>query len=523
LSTWVRKDMPMLELDLQFKDVKGKPVPPEQTKLAGGIVRKQEEGRKEKCPEMTGGDTPNRSTLHDLKKMPEGCAPRAKWVVKRHPIAFSLYVRDGDKTAEWLEKEGSEDGLLKTKFFRGLFHDLQRTVKVRAEDLQLHDLEGAFLSRLFLESLRADAVLHYDVSHGENGFVFSFVRDRCPFSAKALPVLCGALARAGYTVAKLKEPVLEMRIGLQRVFLTQVDDRVYLSNGLEALLNVLEAAPRFPANPPDNPLVLTVRTEAFLEKFVPVITGENSLEVNVGLNLQAERDPGVIQFTGGKFARHLQPKIFQGIFAGIPHDAFAAVVTSFYLPPDMTEDRWLKLASEGPGDEPSNGPGEGGLAVIWDLEHAKEGISSIGVVIGAQTSPDEADSFSNYFSDPDLTSECGGGTVFLAATSKPLLSRMREGCTGQSLNVLDWERGSRRKEYEGAQIMMFFNPGVAMRELTIAGDTSEYKFYEEARGVMQKEAEKDFSRLPIFAFSGTAGKGDLVRLKGFTVKQGTAR
>jgi len=40
---------------------------------------------------------------------------------------------------------------------------------------------------------------------------------------------------------------------------------------------------------------------------------------------------------------------------------------------------------------------------------------------------------------------------------------------------------------------------------------------------MQKEAQKDFSRLPIFAYSGTAGQGDMIQLKGFTVNQGAAQ
>jgi hypothetical protein len=522
LSTYMRKDMPTLELDLQFKDVRGQAVPPENTKLAGGVVREDDENQT-KCPELTGGDTTKRSSLSELKKMREGCSRRAKWVVKRHPIGFSLYVREGDKAAEWLEKESRENGILRTKLLRGLFHNLQNTAKIRAEDLQVGGIEGAFISRLVLEALRADAVLHYDISHGEKGFVFSFVRDKCPFSAKALPVLCGVLARSAYKIPKLKEPVLEMSIGLQRIFLTQFDSRVYLSNGLEALLNVLENAPTPPVDPPRSALVLTVRAEAFINKFLPVVTNENSWQVTAGIGLPAGQNPGEIRFPGGRFARHLRPKIFPGVFAGIPNDVFAAVVTSFYVPPHMKNDQWSKLAVEGPTKEFMNGPGEAGIAVIWDLNHSEDGVSNMGVVIAGQTKPDETDSFAGYFADQDLTSECGGGTVFLAATSQNLLKRMREGCAGQSLSILDWEHGSRRVEYEGAQIVMFLNPGIAMRELTLAGEGGRKDLYEDARQMMQKEAEKDYLRLPIFAYSGAAGQEGLVQLKGFTVNQGAAQ
>jgi hypothetical protein len=523
LSTYLRKDMPVLELDLRFKDFKGQEVAPENTKLAGGIVKKDEEGQEGKCPELVGGDTSRRSTLADLKKINEGCTRRAKWVVKRHPIGFSLYILDGDKTVEWLQKENGEEGLFRKKLFRGLFHDLQHTAKIRAEDLQLSGLEGAFVSRLILEALRADATIHYDISHGEKGFVFSFVRRKCPFSAKALPILCGVLARSAYTVPKLKEPILEMSIGLQRIFLTQVDDRVYLSNGLEALLNVLENNPAPTTNPPRSPLVLTVRAETFVDKFLPVATSEKSFEITAGIGFSADGNPGELRFSGGKFARHLCPKIFPGVFAGIPGDAFSAVVTSFYIPPHMPNDYWSDLAKNGPGSEPAADPPEGGFALIWDLDHSEDGVSGIGAVIAVQSKPDEAESFRGYFADQDLTSECGGGTVFLAATSQNLLNRMREGCAGQSLSIRNWEHGARRGEYEGVQIMMFLNPAVAMRELTLAGDAGKTNAYEDARQVMEKEAEKDYLRLPIFVYSGSAGKEGMVQLKGFTVNQRAAQ
>ena len=62
-----------------------------------------------------------------------------------------------------------------------------------------------------------------------------------------------------------------------------------------------------------------------------------------------------------------------------------------------------------------------------------------------------------------------------------------------------------------------------LRELMLAGDAGKKDLYEDARQVMQKEAEKDFRRLPIFAYSGSAGPGDVVQLTGFTVKQGAAQ
>ena len=120
-----------------------------------------------------------------------------------------------------------------------------------------------------------------------------------------------------------------------------------------------------------------------------MLTSAPPFEVTAGFGLPEDKDPGLIGFKGGKFARHLRPKVFPGVFAGIPHDAFAAVVTSFHLPPNMEEDSWHRLASIGPEEEISNSPEDGGVALIWDLEHLQDGISSMGVVIANQSSADE--------------------------------------------------------------------------------------------------------------------------------------
>jgi hypothetical protein len=158
----------------------------------------------------------------------------------------------------------------------------------------------------------------------------------------------------------------------------------------------------------------------------------------------------------------------------------------------------------------------------------------VGVVIANQKSPDDVDKFKPYFADPDLSAECGGGTVFLAATSPALLVRMKEACGGQSLSVLDWERGGRTKDYDTAQLFLFMNPGTGMRELFLAGGAKgdapgefepQWKQeYEQAKESMRQDGEKIFGGLPIFAFSGNAAPtAQVVQLRGFTVRQGASR
>ena len=536
LSESVRSDLPMLELNVKLIDVNGNAIAPGPSRLLGTAAKGEQKPAAavpEGCAELMGGDTGERSTLGDMKDRPGDCPKTATWIVRRHPIAFSLYFQDANKLLALFDGHTQAKELFQTRFFQGIFYDPLHSAGVRAEDLKLEGLQGAFLATLLREALQARSELHYDLAHGKKGFVFSFVREACPFAAKALPAAVRALARNGYRIPKLSEPVIEMRIGLQRFFLTQYEDRVYLANGLEALLNVMESLPAPVKNLPKTPLVLTTRAEAFVDKLLPVMVGEPTWSLDLGIDF-SEEAPGVLQFAPGKCARQLRPKIFKGVPAGIPQDVLGAVVTSFHLTPGMTKEEWQRLASQGPGEPTPSGVPEAGVAILWDLTAEDDPPSQIGVVIANQTAPDEVDSFKRYFADQELTAACGGGTVFLAATSRSLLTRMKEACERQSLSVLDWERGAKTKAFENAQLMLFMNPGTAMRELLLAGgaksgETGDFEpqwkqQYEKAKEAMRQDGAKVFKTLPIVAYAGSASAtAPTVQLKGFTVTQGVSR
>lgn len=538
LSKSIRSDLPILDLRLQFVDIKGDPVTPTSSRLLGGGLKGKEIAPlpiPEACRELVGGDgSGGGHSSEGTKQMDSACPKIATWKVKRHPIGFSLTIRDARQVMALLNDNTHVRAFLGSKFFQGLFHDILHDARIRAEDLRLEGFEGAFLERFLGEALSADAELHYDVAHGKKGFVFSFVREKSLFISRALPVVARVLARSGYRVPAMEEPILEMRIGLQRLFLTQFEDRVYLANGLEALLNVMESLPPPDPNLPRTPLVLTTRAEAFVENLLPTVVGASTWNLNLGLGLSPEA-PGMLQFAPGNLTRPLCPKVFKGVLAGIPYDAFAAAVTSYYLPPDMTDEQWRQLATQGPDVQAVQGPEEGGLAVVWDLSSQGSWITQMGVVIAKQTTPDETKAFKKYFWNSELTAECGGGTVFLAATSQALLTRMRESCEDQSPSILRWESGKRTREVEAAQLFLFMNPGTGMRELLLAGggaslesesgiDPQWKQEYKKAKEAVRKDSEEVFRALPIFAFAGNAAPAaQSVQLKELTFQQGAPR
>ncbi len=274
LSKFVRADLPMLELQLQFVDLQGKKVAPEKTKLGGG--KEQEVAKSsEACPELIGGDTRERSQPSPTDKRGEGCPPVATWQIRRHPVGFTLAFQEPQPFLSVLSDNARAKELLGTKFFQGLFYEPWHSASVRGEDLNLEGLEGAFLRQFVTEALMAHSELHYDVVHGKKGFVFSFVRDECPFAAKALPIVARVLARSGYRVAKLKEPILEMRIGLQRLFLTQFQDRIYLARMVwKGYSTSWRASPHPTESSPKHRWFSRCDREAFVDKLLPVMVGK---------------------------------------------------------------------------------------------------------------------------------------------------------------------------------------------------------------------------------------------------------
>ncbi|NJL59834.1 MAG: hypothetical protein HC887_09510 [Desulfobacteraceae bacterium] len=121
----------------------------------------------------------------------------------------------------------------------------------------------------------------------------------------------------------------------------------------------------------------------------------------------------------------------------------------------MKNEDWKNLAAKGPGETAQSKPEEAGVAILWDLSSENDSLSEMGVVIANQTTPNNINGFEQFFKKTEYTAACGGGTVFLAASSQNLLSRMKDSCERQSLSILDWERGAKAKEYDSSQLMLF--------------------------------------------------------------------
>ncbi|QFY42669.1 hypothetical protein F6R98_08555 [Candidatus Methylospira mobilis] len=531
LTLMVKPGLPMLDTIVKLRNLEGEDLSPEGARI--GDAREAPQGD-ERCAALIGGDSSASTTLSDSEKRPGDCPRIATWYVKQHPIALSLYFEDGAALLNWYDRQPQVQAWVANRFVQGLFYGLLHSIRIKAEDLDLQGLQGELLAKLLREAIAAHGQLHYDMVHGNQGWVLSFVRNDSAFAAKALPVMAAALARNGYKLAKLPNPVLEMNIGLQRLFLTQYQDRIYLALSLEALLNVMESLTPPGGGIPSAPLSLTLRAEAFVDKLLPVMAGSSSLDMTWSFALK-DGKLGVLSVPSGPWVRQLHAHLYDGVLAAIPHDTFAAVAASFQVPATLTQEDWRKLATEGPGQQAAGAPEDSGFAVLWDFDGKNSPNGAIGIVVANQTDPEASAAYQQYLRDADLSAQCAGGALFLAASSERLLARMKEACAHQSLSPLDWEQGHGKQRYTSAQLMSFINPGVGLRELFLAGGAGAEgdagddfaprwkQDYEKAKAAMRGDGDILFGSLPIFAYAGRAGTGKTITLEGYAVNQGTAQ
>ncbi|MGR8929198.1 MAG: hypothetical protein ACU836_01070 [Gammaproteobacteria bacterium] len=517
-----RDDLPALQLSVKLLDAEGNTLDAEHSLIAGGPSAP---AGSDHCPELKGGDLRFPSTALPDEERPVDCPRIATWYVKKHPIAATLYFNNGKRFLQWWDTQPDVKTIIGNRFTQGLFFGLLKSAKIKAEQINLQGLQGEFLQYLLRDAIAANAELHYDMMHGNRGWVLSYQWSDSSYTKQAVPIMARVLAGNAYRLTRLPEPVLEMRIGTQRLFLTQYRHRIYLAQSLEALLNVIDSVkPRRIVA--DAPLSLVLRTEAFIGKLVPVWTGSETSEARLDFDLQDGKF-GSLALPSGPWSLSLHENIFEGVLAAIPHDAFAAVAASLQLPPTMTIEDWRHIASG--GRSPTNYNAPGGMALVWDFDD-DDPHGAIGVILANPESPEASPAYSQYLKDPELGVECAGGSVYLAATSHNLLTRMKEACEKQSMSPLDWQRNVEKQRYLSSQLVSFINPGTGLRQLFLAGgagngdDINEFapqwkQEYEQAKAAMREDGDKLFNRLPIFSYAGRLTRGGAINLQGHLVER----
>ena len=384
----------------------------------------------------------------------------------RAPIGLSVYVLDDRALLTWATENPTAREVLSSELVRGVFQDALRTTRVRAEDLKMgQDVQGAFLLPALRDVLGADAALHYDASQGRRGWVLSFRRAGAPIASRLLPPVLGALARRTYRIEKLDLSVVEVLVGEQPLFLAETDGIVHVGTSLRGVLQVIEVGPLPAPSGARGTLAVTVRAEAWVQNLLPLVTGSRDFQATWTVDLARADSAGSIATSGATLFGHLRPALPPGVLASVPRDAFAAVAASLPVPRGMTPDDWNRVSHDGIPAATAPGRDPAGIAVVWDLSSKKSALTDVGVVVQPAGGDVDAE-LSGYLSTGAVHATCAGGSVWLAATTDLLLTRMREACERQSPSLLDWRAG---RAGEAGQLVLLVDPAVGLAEMIAAG------------------------------------------------------
>jgi hypothetical protein len=438
----------------------------------------------------------------------------------RAPIGLSIYVLDDRALVAWATENPTAREVLSSELVRGAFQDALRTTRVRGEDLKMgSDVQGAFLLPVLRDVLGADAALHYDASQGRRGWVLSFRRGGAPLASRLLPPVLGALARRTYRLAKPDLSVVEVLVGEQPLFLAETDGIVHVGTSLRGVLQVIEVGPLPAPSGARGTLAVTVRAEAWVQNLLPLVTGSREFQTTWSVDLARADSAGSIATSGATIFAHLRPALPPGVLAAVPRDAFAAVAASLPVPLGLTPDDWNRVAHDGIPAAKAPGRDPAGIALVWELSEKSASLSEVGVAV--QPGGGEVDAELSGYLRPGVAHDtCAGGSVWLAATTELLLTRMRESCERQSASLLDWRSG---RGGEPGQLVLLVDPRVGFAEMLTAGigaasqerETASFndppndpewkRRYLDAIGRARASGDATVARLPALVYEGKAG------------------
>jgi hypothetical protein len=473
-------DVPVLELHVAFVDTLAKATGSDKAEAPAGEAKEKSASEGDArasvttpstdvCPEVVGGDLgrsePKRRRSF-FEPTPLPCPLKATWRVYRNPVVASLFFVRGIDVIDWYEANPKVTSFRESDLWKGLVRQLAETLKIRAEELQLEDWKGEFLGPLVRDALAANASLHYDLIHGSGGFLFAFDRSRAPLVDKALPIVVRGLATNAYEAKGYEQPLVEIRFYGRTFYLTQVGDRVSVSSSLEGLLNIQDQSPFALPQGEQGSLVAVVRPESFMDKLLVSTVGVSQWPISIAFELSRT----VSTLDGARVPRarafqSLASSTDGGVLASLPHDALAAVALSAHVPLEQPVSEWSISA-------PTTG-GTAGLGLVWDVS-GKDKRFDVGLAVAAPAGANVQVRPQDFVSSRGVVTTCAGGAVWLAASSDPLLVRMRESCERQSLSIRDLS-GLKAGDLEAQQVSLVFNTGVMLHELFVlgGGDTSE--------------------------------------------------
>lgn len=405
--------------------------------------------------------------------------------------ALTLALPQSWDVVEWANSQPGAKNFFYSRVFIGMMSEVLSTAHIRPDDLAISGMRGQTFERLLREVLRSDARIHYDRRAGKRGFVLSFAREQAPVTSRMLPLIVPVVAKRQFAVPSLASPAVEVLLGNQHLLFAEDRGRVFIANGLESLLRVLDQPALDELERPDA-LSVTVRGEAFLDDVLRLFVGKEQWPVKLVLGRRPEADAplsGELQIGAAKMFAHLGPKLPPAVFAAIPRGVSGAAAASFAIPPNFSLENWSQLGASGVDDVSASAVPEGGMAVLWDVHAVKDApFGAVGIVVALPKAGKPVITLAQASDSAGFHAECGDGSVWLLASSEVLLTRMREACERRAMSLLsELEQGQLPKEVSASQLFLAIDPGEVLEAcyrygVTHRGGSAGFETSESASG-----------------------------------------
>lgn len=539
LQQFLPSSVPRVTLDITVKGPLREAVDPHDTVLGSlqpvalAPTSSFSESRSAAVPTIT--PTPNPYAWY-RRPTPTPVEPRARTArfdLIRYPVSISMYASNGQQLLEWFGQARAPISQVKSDLIQGTLKDVLDTLKIRAEDLRIEGMQGYFVEALLRDALTAEAALHYDISRGKSGFVLTFKRQAAPLVSRLLPLVFASMAKREYIVARARFSIVEIMLGVQPLFIGEVPfgegTYILVSPSLPAILNLLEqevlSEPRPAAASGAVPLIARVRSEAFINSLLPLLTGHRRWPVEVLFEQRGDAlVPSQIKAGAANIFSFTAQKLSPGVVAAIPQDSLLALATSIQVPLDLEPAQWNNIALSGL-DAGAPAGEEAGLAIIWDVsEHYSDDLSAFGVAMSSADKRLTEDMLKSYLNTDVVTGSCAGGHVLLASSARALLQRMRDACERQSKSLVDLKRAgmfdirSKSSGNEAPNLLISFSPNPGLMAIFEAGlgtakaerepelEPQWKADYQRAIEAARENTRSALISLPHMLFSGSAGK-----------------
>ncbi|WGL61146.1 hypothetical protein QEJ31_05995 [Pigmentibacter sp. JX0631] len=460
----------------------------------------------------------------DLPKRPDSkavCDNFEKIILARTNPTLVIKIANGKDFYNWYTKNEKFQKIKESEVFSGYMSNYSDIKNITSLEIGFKKVAEPFLNILLKEIIEANPIIYYDTIRGKNGIVLEYNTEDTRSSKNILVTITKKYGKKKYAFKGSNVKIWEINLANQDIYISEVENKIYLSFNLITLINTLEN-PReeFSIKDPNASVVAKLRLESYFDNFLNVLFEKNKYNPEFSFKLtENETKPLNMKLERNKLFDILTPSFSDGVLKSIPHDVFFSFAASISIPNPIPVDD-LIIDEKLNYDVFKLGKNKSGFAFIWDLNSdAKFNISEVGLIISNnKTNLDEGFPIDGLVAaENGIVEYCKQANVYIMASSSQLFNKMSSSCKSQNKSILNWKSGD-LNNFTSSQLFFsfnlntFFSSSFLSATKNLLSDDNENSGKEQIPDWKRKSIQeinnmkndtlKTLNQLPIFGFYG---------------------